>query len=91
MSRVHTMPVVAPSKVVVHPIVLLSVVDHFNRIQKISNQRRVVGVLLGSWYKGTVDVATSFAGIVEIRRLIWSASADDLASPCSPRAAQHTQ
>lgn len=55
------MPVVAPSKVVVHPIVLLSVVDHFNRIQKISNQRRVVGVLLGSWYKGTVDVATSFA------------------------------
>lgn len=63
---VHTMPVVAPSKVVVHPIVLLSVVDHFNRIQKISNQRRVVGVLLGSWYKGTVDVATSFAGIIEI-------------------------
>ena len=56
------MPLVAPSKVVVHPIVLLSVVDHFNRIQKISNQRRVVGVLLGSWHKGTVDVATSFAG-----------------------------
>lgn len=57
------MPLVAPSKVVVHPIVLLSVVDHFNRIQKISNQRRVVGVLLGSWHKGAVDVATSFAGV----------------------------
>ena len=56
------MPLVKPKKVTVHPIVLLSVVDHFNRIKKISNQRRVVGLLLGSWYQGTVDVATSFAG-----------------------------
>lgn len=66
------MPLVAPSKVVVHPIVLLSVVDHFNRIQKISNQRRVVGVLLGSWYKGTVDVATSFAGASYINHLTFN-------------------
>jgi 26S proteasome regulatory subunit N8 len=35
--------------VVVHPLVLLSVVDHFNRMGKIGNQNRVVGVLLGSW------------------------------------------
>ena len=33
--------------VVVHPLVLLSVVDHFNRMGKIGNQKRVVGVLLG--------------------------------------------
>lgn len=57
------MPPKAPSRVVVHPIVLLSVVDHFNRLSKIGNQRRVVGVLLGSWRAGgIVDIATSFAG-----------------------------
>lgn len=56
------MPTKVPTCVVVHPIVLLSVVDHFNRLSKIGNQRRVVGVLLGSWRKGNVvDVATSFA------------------------------
>ena len=38
-----------PASVVVHPLVLLSVVDHFNRMGKIGNQNRVVGVLLGSW------------------------------------------
>ena len=35
--------------VVVHPLVLLSVVDHFNRMGKIGNQKRVVGVLLGKF------------------------------------------
>lgn len=54
---------VATSKVVVHPLVLLSVVDHFNRMDKIGNQRRVVGVLLGCWRaKGVLDVSNSFAG-----------------------------
>jgi len=48
-------------KVVVHPLVLLSVVDHFNRMGKIGNQKRVVGVLLGSWCKGELDVSNSFA------------------------------
>lgn len=53
----------SPSRVIVHPIVLLSVVDHFNRLSKIGNPGRVVGILLGSWKKGDViDVATSFAG-----------------------------
>ena len=52
-------PTVEIKKVVVHPLVLLSVVDHFNRIR---NQRRVVGVLLGSWRQGVLDVANCFAG-----------------------------
>lgn len=49
------------TKVVVHPIVLLSVVDHFNRMGKVGSQKRVVGVLLGSRRKGVLDVANSFA------------------------------
>ncbi|KAG9336929.1 hypothetical protein JZ751_030042 [Albula glossodonta] len=55
------MPELAVEKVVVHPLVLLSVVDHFNRIGKIGNQKRVVGVLLGSWHKKVLDVSNSFA------------------------------
>ena len=43
------LPEVHLDKVVVHPLVLLSVVDHFNRMGKIGNQKRVVGVLLGNW------------------------------------------
>jgi len=51
------------NKVVVHPLVLLSVVDHFNRMDKLGNQKRVVGVLLGSWRgNGVLDVSNSFAG-----------------------------
>ncbi|XP_022821070.1 26S proteasome non-ATPase regulatory subunit 7 [Spodoptera litura] len=53
---------VLTTKVVVHPLVLLSVVDHFNRMGKIGNQKRVVGVLLGCWRaKGVLDVSNSFA------------------------------
>ncbi|XP_017769880.1 PREDICTED: 26S proteasome non-ATPase regulatory subunit 7 [Nicrophorus vespilloides] len=53
---------VTTSKVVVHPLVLLSVVDHFNRMGKIGNEKRVVGVLLGCWRaKGVLDVSNSFA------------------------------
>ncbi|GFQ65414.1 26S proteasome non-ATPase regulatory subunit 7, partial [Trichonephila clavata] len=58
------MPAAEPliSKVIVHPLVLLSVVDHFNRMGKIGNQKRVVGILLGSWKgKGILDVSNSFA------------------------------
>ncbi|XP_071489602.1 26S proteasome non-ATPase regulatory subunit 7-like [Diadema antillarum] len=51
-------PTIEIKKVVVHPLVLLSVVDHFNRIR---NQRRVVGVLLGSWRQGVLDIANCFA------------------------------
>lgn len=50
------------SKVVVHPLVLLSVVDHFTRLSNIGNRKRVIGVLLGSWQPNQVlDVANSFA------------------------------
>jgi len=50
--------------VVVHPLVLLSVVDHFTRMSKIGNQKRVVGVLLGGLRsKGVLDVSNSFAGV----------------------------
>ena len=51
------------NKVIVHPLVLLSVVDHFNRMGKIGNQKRVVGILLGSFKaKGELDISNSFAG-----------------------------
>jgi len=49
-------------KIEVHPLVLLSVVDHFNRMGKIGNQKRVVGLLLGSWSTKThLDISNSFA------------------------------
>merc|ERR1712226_219597 len=57
----------ADEKVVVHPLVLLSVVDHYNRMRKVGHSKRVVGVLLGSWGKGeggqgrVLDVSNSFA------------------------------
>jgi len=49
------------NKVVVHPLVLLSVVDHFNRMGKVGNIKRVCGVLLGSNRQGVLDVSNSFA------------------------------
>ncbi len=48
-------------QVVVHPLVLLSVVDHYNRVAK-DTRKRVVGLLLGETYKGRLDVTNSFAG-----------------------------
>ena len=50
------------SKVVVHPLVLLSVVDHFNRMGKVGNVKRTVGVLLGANRQGVLDVSNSYAG-----------------------------
>ena len=52
----------AIERVVIHPLVLLSVVDHFNRMSKVGNQRRVAGLLLGSIRNKVLDVANSFAG-----------------------------
>ncbi|VDM97019.1 unnamed protein product [Thelazia callipaeda] len=50
------------NKVVVHPLVLLSVVDHFYRVSKTQNAKRVVGVLLGSLKANkTLDIANCFA------------------------------
>lgn len=49
-------------KVIVHPLVLLSIVDNYNRVAK-DTRKRVVGVLLGSSFKGVVDVSNSYAGL----------------------------
>lgn len=59
-------------KVVVHPLVLLSIVDNYNRVAK-DTSKRVVGVLLGSSFRGTVDVTNSYAGSVFqfLSNLIW--------------------
>ena len=64
-SATEKEPIVKPQKVdkvVVHPLVLLSVVDHFNRMGRVGNVKRVVGVLLGSNRQGILDVSNSFAG-----------------------------
>jgi 26S proteasome regulatory subunit N8 len=47
-------------EVVIHPLVLLSVVDHYNRVAK-DTRKRVVGVLLGNKNRNTVDATNSFA------------------------------
>lgn len=53
-----------PTKVVIHPLVLLSTVDHYNRVAK-DTKKRVVGVLLGEIRKTKndviVDITNSFA------------------------------
>jgi len=48
------------SLAVVHPLVLLSVVDHYNRVAK-DTKKRVVGILLGTVSKGVVDITNSYA------------------------------
>lgn len=50
-----------PTSVVVHPLVLLSAVDHYSRLGT-NPAQRVVGVLLGSTTDGVVDVLNSYAG-----------------------------
>ena len=47
--------------VAVHPIVLLSVVDHYNRVCQRNRNRRVIGVILGESSKGTLDVTNCYA------------------------------
>lgn len=55
------------AKVDVHPLVLLSLVDHYARVNnKVHSKRRVVGILLGRYKKGannmvTLDINNSFA------------------------------
>ena len=56
-------------KVIVHPMVLLSIVDHYNRVAR-DTKKRVVGVLLGSSFRGTVDVTNSYAGSLQILNFI---------------------
>ena len=49
-----------PDVVAVHPIVLLSVVDHYHRLAKETN-RRVIGALLGEYVEGKVDITNCYA------------------------------
>mmetsp|Transcript_4491 Transcript_4491/g.6067 ORF Transcript_4491/g.6067 Transcript_4491/m.6067 type:complete len:310 (-) Transcript_4491:169-1098(-) len=49
-----------PEKVIVHPLVLLSVVDHYTRVAK-DTRKRVVGILLGHSSKGQLDITNSYA------------------------------
>ncbi|RUS30292.1 hypothetical protein BC938DRAFT_479591 [Jimgerdemannia flammicorona] len=64
LLHVHPMPattaVPAGTTVVVHPLVLLSAVDHYNRAAR-NTRKRVVGVLLGQVKGKSVNVANSFA------------------------------
>lgn len=53
--------IVQSSSVTVHPLVLLSVVDHYNRVAK-NTKKRALGVLLGQAHGNKVNVANSFAG-----------------------------
>jgi 26S proteasome regulatory subunit N8 len=46
--------------VIIHPLVLLSVADHYHRVAR-GTRKRVVGVLLGSSSRGKVDATNSFA------------------------------
>ena len=48
-------PATKPVEAVVHPLVLLNCVDHYNRVAK-NTSKRVVGVLLGRTNAGTVDI-----------------------------------
>eukprot|EP00730_Choanoeca_flexa_P008350 TRINITY_DN12478_c1_g1_i1.p1 TRINITY_DN12478_c1_g1~~TRINITY_DN12478_c1_g1_i1.p1 ORF type:complete len:343 (+),score=81.67 TRINITY_DN12478_c1_g1_i1:54-1031(+) len=61
MDIVTKKPISGETTVTVHPLVLLSVVDHYNRACK-GTKNRAVGVLLGSWKSATnLDIANSFA------------------------------
>ena len=45
----------------VHPLVLLSIVDHFNRVNLKRRNKRVVGALLGNVVDDVVEVVNSYA------------------------------
>jgi len=49
-----------PQKIVVHPIVLLHAVDHYNRVAK-DTKKRVVGILLGETRNGVIQATSSYA------------------------------
>lgn len=46
--------------VTVHPLVLLSAADHYHRVAR-GTRKRVVGLLLGTVFRGKVDATNSFA------------------------------
>jgi hypothetical protein len=48
------------TEVIMHPLVLLSVADHYHRVAR-GTRKRVIGVLLGQVLNGSVDATNSFA------------------------------
>lgn len=46
--------------VTMHPLVLLSAADHYHRVAR-GTRKRVVGLLLGTVHRGSVDATNSFA------------------------------
>lgn len=60
MAPVESTSALPNQSVTVAPLVLLSVVDHYNRIAK-DTKKRVVGVLLGDNTGSTIHVKNSFA------------------------------
>lgn len=50
-----------PLRVAVHPIVLLSIADHHNRVVQSVQNKRVMGILLGDEFRGQVNVVQCFA------------------------------
>jgi len=59
------------NKVIVHPLVLLSVVDHYSRVSKDAPGKRVVGILLGHVSHGAVDVLNCYAVPFEEDGSVW--------------------
>ena len=54
MATVEKIRASIPKRVVIHPIVLLSIVDHYNRVAR-GTKKRVVGTLLGKWFDVQVN------------------------------------
>ena len=54
-----------PTKVNIHPLVLLSIVDHFNRVNITKRDKRVVGALLGEQVDNVVEITNSYAVVYE--------------------------
>ncbi len=73
-----------PELAVVHPLVLLSVVDHYNRVAK-DTKKRVVGVLLGENSKGRIEITNSFAGTYYMPDFVVRGRVFDRPDVCPPK------
>jgi 26S proteasome regulatory subunit N8 len=76
-STAETLSIVTRN-VSVAPLVLLSVVDHYNRTETKGTRKRVVGVLLGQNDGDNVRVSNSYAG--ESHRLLLRHSISSFAN-----------
>jgi hypothetical protein len=67
--------------VVVHPLVLLSVVDHATRAGAADSKRRVVGMLLGQNDGKTINVSNSFAGASRVLPVVACSLSGEMTVP----------